>query len=68
MKEAESFALNRFTLLNVHAAFSEDPIDDSNDEGRVVLVHIPDLQPFADVNKRSERPIRYVRRALHIAF
>ncbi|MHB1264549.1 MAG: Fic family protein [Gemmatimonadaceae bacterium] len=97
--QAEDVGFNRYTLLNLHAALSENLLDDATDEGRVrsrlvgvtgtafvplsipqkleelfdlllakardipdpfeqaffVMVHLPYLQPFADVNKRTSR-------------
>lgn len=97
--QAEEIAFNRYTILNLHAALSENLLGDSKDEGRVrsrmvgitgtafvplsipqqldelltllletvtaipdayeqaffVMVHLPYLQPFADVNKRTSR-------------
>ena len=96
---AESIGFNRFTLLNLHAALSENLVGNPEDEGRVrraeagitgttyiplslpqkleelfdlllakadlitdpfeqaffAMVHIPYLQPFIDVNKRTSR-------------
>ncbi|WP_026289596.1 Fic family protein [Thioalkalivibrio sulfidiphilus] len=96
---AESLGFNRFTLLNLHSALSENLLPNPADEGRLrqhgveigksvyhplavpaqieemldlllhkansikdpfeqsffVLVHVPYLQPFADVNKRTSR-------------
>lgn len=97
--QAEDVGFNRYTLLNLHAALSENLLDDATDEGRIrsrlvgvtgtafvplsipqkleelfdlllakagaildpfeqaffVMVHLPYLQPFADVNKRTSR-------------
>lgn len=97
--QAESIQFNRYTLMNLHAALSENLLDDAKDEGRVrsrlvgitgttfvplsipqqldelldlllakasvipdafeqaffVMVHLPYLQPFVDVNKRTSR-------------
>ena len=97
--QAEDVGFNRYTLLNLHAALSENLLDDPADEGRIrsrlvgvtgtafvplsipqrleelfdlllarardipdpfeqsffVMVHLPYLQPFADVNKRTSR-------------
>ncbi len=98
--QAEEIGFNRYTLSNLHAALSENLLDDPADEGRVprtrvvhitgttyepigiphriaelfdlflqnagaitdpfeqaffVMVHIPYLQPFIDVNKRTSR-------------
>lgn len=96
---APDIGFNRYTLLNLHAALSENLLDDLSDEGRVrrrqvgitgttfiplsipqkldelfdvllttadaipdpfeqaffVMVHLPYLQPFIDVNKRTSR-------------
>lgn len=96
---AEDLGFNGFTLRNLHAALSENLLDDPNDEGRLrrraveisgstyvpsaipqlieemfdvflervaaiedpfeqsffAMVHIPYLQPFVDVNKRTSR-------------
>jgi len=96
---AEGIGFNRYTLLNLHAALSENLLGDSRDEGQLrtrivgvtgttytplsipqkleelfdvllhtaaaiddpfeqalfAMVHIPYLQPFADVNKRTSR-------------
>lgn len=96
---ADTASLNRFTLLNLHAALSENLLPNPADEGRLrqhgveigksvyrplgvpaqieegldllldkanhiedpfeqsffVMVHLPYLQPFADVNKRTSR-------------
>lgn len=96
---ADSAEFNRFTLLNLHSALSENLLPNPADEGRLrqhgveigmsvyrplnvptqieemlyllldkvsriddpfeqsffVMVHLPYLQPFADVNKRSSR-------------
>lgn len=95
----EETGFNRYTFLNIHAALSENLIDDPADEGRLrqrlvgignsvytppgvpqqieewfdlflrkadaipdpfeqsffVMVQLPYLQPFADVNKRTSR-------------
>jgi hypothetical protein len=98
--QAEEIGFDRYTLSNVHAALSENLLDDPADEGRVprtrvvhitgttyqpigipqrigdlfdllltkaaaitdpfeqaffAMVHIPYLQPFIDVNKRTSR-------------
>lgn len=99
VEQAEDVGFNRYTLLNLHAALSENLLDDLSDEGRIrsrvvrvsgttfvplsipqkleelfdlvlgkcddipdpfeqaffVMVHLPYLQPFADVNKRTSR-------------
>jgi hypothetical protein len=96
---AEDLGFNAFTLRNLHAALSENLLDDPNDEGRLrrrpveisgstyvptaipqlieemfdvfltrasaiedpfeqsffAMVHLPYLQPFVDVNKRTSR-------------
>ena len=96
---AESVGFNRFTLLNIHSALSENLLPNPFDEGRLrthvveiggsvykpmsseetlgvqfdeilakanqiedpfeqsffIMVHLPYLQPFADVNKRTSR-------------
>lgn len=96
---AESVDFNRFTLLNIHSALSENLLPNPFDEGRLrthiveiggsvykpmssednisiqfddilvkasqikdafeqsffIMVHLPYLQPFADVNKRTSR-------------
>lgn len=96
---ADEIGFNRYTILNLHAALSENLLGDSKDEGRVrtrmvgitgtafvppsmpqqldelltlllatataipdayeqaffVMVHLPYLQPFTDVNKRTSR-------------
>lgn len=96
---AETVGFNRFTLLNLHSALSENLLPNPADEGRLrqhrveigqsvyrplavpaqieetfdrlldkasriqdpfeqsffVMVHVPYLQPFADVNKRTSR-------------
>ena len=95
----DSIGFNRYTLLNLHSALSENLLPNPADEGRIrqhrveigksvfqplsiptrigevldivlekanqisdpfeqsffVMVHIPYLQPFADVNKRTSR-------------
>lgn len=98
--QAAAIGFNRYTLSNLHAALSENLLDDAADEGRVprsrvvhitgstyepigipqrigdlfdlllqkasaitdpfeqaffAMVHIPYLQPFIDVNKRTSR-------------
>ncbi|MBN8442189.1 MAG: Fic family protein [Thauera sp.] len=99
VENADTAGLNRFTLLNLHAALSENLLPNPADEGRLrqhgveigksvyrplgvpaqieesldllldkanriqdpfeqsffVMVHLPYLQPFADVNKRTSR-------------
>jgi len=99
VEHAEDLDFNRYTLLNLHAALSENLLNDARDEGRLrtrivhvtgttytplsipqkleelfdllldtaraipdpfeqaffVMVHIPYLQPFTDVNKRTSR-------------
>jgi Fic family protein len=99
VENADSLELNRFTVLNLHSALSENLLPNPADEGRIrqhaveigksifrplavpamieelldlvlakacqiedpfeqsffVLVHLPYLQPFADVNKRTSR-------------
>lgn len=99
VEDVEQIGFNRYTFLNLHAALSENLLDDSNDEGGLrerlvgiegstytptgipqkieeyfdlflqkaaaipdpfeqaffVLVQLPYLQPFADVNKRTSR-------------
>lgn len=99
VENADTVGLNRFTLLNLHAALSENLLPNPADEGRLrqhgveigksvyrplgvpaqieegldllldkanhiedpfeqsffVMVHLPYLQPFADVNKRTSR-------------
>ncbi len=95
----DTVGLNRYTLMNIHSALSENLLPDQEDEGRVrqhavhigqsvyrplsgsaqleagldmllqkvglipdpfeqsffMMVHLPYLQPFADMNKRSSR-------------
>ncbi|MBP6773863.1 MAG: Fic family protein [Gemmatimonadaceae bacterium] len=97
--QAEDIGFNRYTLFNLHAALSENLLDDQRDEGRIrdrpvgitrttyvpsaipqkltemfdlilshasairdpfeqaffAMVHIPYLQPFVDINKRTSR-------------
>lgn len=97
--QAEEVGFNRHTFLNLHAALSENLLNDARDEGRLrtrmvhitgttytplaipqkleelfdlllmkaraipdpfeqsffVMVHLPYLQPFNDVNKRTSR-------------
>jgi len=99
VEDAEQIGFNRYTFLNLHAALSENLLDDPSDEGGLrerlvgiegsaytppgvpqkieewfdlflekagaipdafeqaffVMVHLPYLQPFADVNKRTSR-------------
>ncbi len=99
VEQAEHLDFNRYTVLNLHAALSENLLNDARDEGRLrtrmvhitgttyiplaipqkleelfdllldtaraipdpfeqaffVMVHVPYLQPFADVNKRTSR-------------
>ncbi len=99
VEHAEDLDFNRYTVLNLHAALSENLLNDARDEGRLrtrivhitgttytplaipqrleelfdllldkvraipdpfeqaffVMVHIPYLQPFTDVNKRTSR-------------
>ncbi len=99
VEHAEDLDFNRYTVLNLHAALSENLLSDARDEGRLrtrivhitgttytplaipqkleelfdllldkaraipdpfeqaffVMVHIPYLQPFTDVNKRTSR-------------
>lgn len=99
IENAETAAFNRYTLLNLHSALSENLLSNPADEGRIrqhiveigksvyrplsvpqqidealdilldkagriadpfeqsffVMVHLPYLQPFADVNKRTSR-------------
>ncbi len=99
VENADTAGLNRFTVLNLHAALSENLLPNPADEGRLrqhgveigksvyrplgvpaqieegldllldkanriedpfeqsffVMVHLPYLQPFADVNKRTSR-------------
>lgn len=99
VEQVEDLDFNRYTVLNLHAALSENLLDDSRDEGRLrtrivhitgttytplaipqkleelfdllldkaraipdpfeqaffVMVHMPYLQPFLDVNKRTSR-------------
>lgn len=99
VENADSVGFNRFTLLNLHSALSENLLPNPADEGRLrqhgveigksvfrplavptqieemldllldkadqiedpieqsffVMVHVPYLQPFADVNKRTSR-------------
>lgn len=99
VEQAEDLDFNRYTVLNLHAALSENLLDDSRDEGRLrtrivhitgttytplaipqkleelfdllldnaraipdpfeqsffAMVHVPYLQPFLDVNKRTSR-------------
>lgn len=99
VENIESVSFNRFTLLNLHSALSENLLANPADEGRLrsymveigksvfhplsvpakieklfdkflqkankiedpfeqaffTLVHVPYLQPFADVNKRTSR-------------
>lgn len=96
---AETVTFNRYTILNLHSALSENLLPNPSDEGRLrqhavdigksvyrpisvptqidelfglllekaakisdpyeqsffVMVHLPYLQPFADVNKRTSR-------------
>ena len=96
---AETVSFNRYTILNLHSALSENLLPNPSDEGRLrqhavgigksvyrplsipaqidelfglllekaarisdpyeqsffVMVHLPYLQPFADVNKRTSR-------------
>ncbi len=99
VENIDSSQLNRFTLMNVHSALSENLLPNPFDEGRVrhhaveisqsvyrplstpqqidseldrllqkanqirdpfeqsffMMVHLPYLQPFADINKRTSR-------------
>lgn len=99
LDNAESIDFNRYTLLNLHSALSENLLPNPFDEGRLrthtveigasvykpmasgsliatmfdevllkaqqisdpfeqsffIMVHLPYLQPFADVNKRTSR-------------
>lgn len=99
VENIDSVGFNRYTLLNLHSALSENLLPNSADEGRVrqhgveigqsvyrplaspqqidealdevlakaaaiedpfeqsffIMVHIPYLQPFADINKRTSR-------------
>lgn len=99
VENADSVGFNRFTLLNLHSALSENLLPNPADEGRLrqhgmeigksvyrplavpaqieemldllldkanciedpfeqsffIMVHLPYLQPFADVNKRTSR-------------
>ncbi|WP_348092200.1 Fic family protein [Collimonas sp.] len=99
VENADSVDFNRFTILNLHSALSENLLPNPADEGRVrqhvveisqsvyrplsvpaqidealdmlldkasqiedpfeqsffVMVHVPYLQPFADINKRVSR-------------
>lgn len=99
VENADTVGFNRFTLLNLHSALSENLLPNPADEGRLrqhgveigksvyhplalpaqieemldilldkvnliedpfeqsffVMVHLPYLQPFADVNKRTSR-------------
>jgi Fic family protein len=99
IENVDSVGFNRFTLLNLHSALSENLLPNPADEGRLrqhqveigksvfrpptipaqisealdvllekanrisdpfeqsffVMVHLPYLQPFADVNKRTSR-------------
>lgn len=99
VESAETVAFNRYTILNLHSALSENLLPNPADEGRIrqhavevgksvyrplsapqqidealdlllgkasriadpfeqsffVMVHLPYLQPFADINKRTSR-------------
>ncbi len=99
VENIESVGFNRYTLMNLHSALSENLLPNPADEGRIrrhaveigksayrplstpqqidealdvlldkanrindpfeqsffVLVHLPYLQPFADINKRTSR-------------
>lgn len=99
VENADSVGFNRYTLLNLHSALSENLLPNPADEGRLrlhgveigksvyrplaftsqisdmldilldkvnqiidpfeqsffVMVHLPYLQPFADINKRTSR-------------
>jgi len=99
LENADSVGFNRFTILNLHSALSENLLPNPADEGRIrqhrveigksvfrplsmpsqinemfdiilekagqindpfeqsffVMVHLPYLQPFADINKRTSR-------------
>ena len=99
VENTDSTQLNRFTLMNLHSALSENLLPNPSDEGRVrhhaveisqsvyrplstpqqidseldrllqkahqiqdpfeqsffMMVHLPYLQPFADINKRTSR-------------
>jgi fido (protein-threonine AMPylation protein) len=99
VENADSIGFNRYTLLNLHSALSENLLPNPADEGRLrlhgveigksvyrplaftsqisdmldilldkanqiadpfeqsffVMVHLPYLQPFADINKRTSR-------------
>jgi Fic family protein len=99
VENAESVGFNRYTILNLHSALSENLLPNPADEGRIrqhaveigksvyrplsapqaidtafdlllekvnqitdpfeqsffVMVHLPYLQPFADINKRTSR-------------
>jgi len=99
VEQAEDLDFNRYAVLNLHAALSENLLNDAGDEGRLrtrivhitgttytplaipqkleelfdllldkaraipdpfeqaffVMVHVPYLQPFLDVNKRTSR-------------
>lgn len=99
VENVDSVDFNRFTILNLHSALSENLLPNPSDEGRVrqhaveigksvfrplsvpsqinelldlllqkahaitdsfeqsffIMVHLPYLQPFADINKRTSR-------------
>ncbi len=99
VENTESLGLNRYTILNLHSALSENLLPNPADEGRIrqhaveigksvyrplstpqtieqaldllldkanqiadpfeqsffMMVHLPYLQPFADINKRTSR-------------
>lgn len=99
VEQAEDIQFNRYTMMNLHAALSENLLSNAQDEGRLrtnvvgvtgtvfvplsipqkieehfdvilakatdipdpfeqsffMMVHLPYLQPFADVNKRTSR-------------
>ena len=99
IENAEAVSFNRYTLMNLHSALSENLLSNPSDEGRIrhhaveigesvyrplsvpqhiseildellikanqiidpfeqsffLMVHLPYLQPFADINKRTSR-------------
>jgi len=65
VEDIDSAEFNHYTLMNIHGALSENLPPNSADEGMIrrhafeqsffMMVHLPYLQPFTDINKRTSR-------------
>jgi hypothetical protein len=56
VNSAEDIGVNRFTLCNLHALLAKAAaIQDPYEQALFLMVQLPYVQPFIDVNKRTSR-------------